>query len=63
MLKEHQYKNAIIIDGVWYVPNDTEDNTDCQTCALSDICKGGSEMPCLLLHDLGMGQNYIKLED
>lgn len=63
MLKEHQYKNAIIIDGMWYVPNDAEDGNDCETCALSDICQGGSELICQTIHDLGIGQNYIKLKD
>ena len=64
MLKEHQYKNAIVIDGEWYVPNETDPSgNDCETCALLDICQNGRETLCTTIHDLGMGYNYIKLED
>ena len=63
MLKEHQYKNAIVIDGEWYVPNETDDSeNDCKTCALHDICKKSMETLCSTIHDLGLGYNYIKLE-
>lgn len=61
MSKEQIYKDAIIIDGDWYVLNDVAEGSDCESCALESRCTNYGGTLCDLLHNAGRGVNYIKL--